>query len=412
MKYFIITFGCQMNKSDSEKIATVLQKQGHKPVGNSSPAEALTKADLIVINACSVRQSALNRVFGQIQNYPGKKIAVAGCLTDFDKKRLAKYKNVAIWHPDDYFHLPPLRFNKASAFVPIMTGCNNFCSYCVVPYTRGREKSRPTEKILKEVRALIKKGYEEIILLGQNVNSYKSRSANFTTLLKMISDLPDDFWLSFLTSHPKDMSDELITTAARCKKVSPYIHLPVQSGDDRILCAMNRHYTATHYKKLIKKLRAAFKKHRPAFPPLAISTDIIVGFPGETKKQFMRTAELAREISFDMIYFAQYSPRPGTAAARLTDDVPPQEKKRRAQFLNDLLKKMAWQNNKKYINKTTAVLIEETKNGFAFGKTATGKSIKLTNENYRAGDMIRAKIIDATAWGLRAKRILEKPRHK
>ncbi|MBU1102076.1 MiaB/RimO family radical SAM methylthiotransferase [Patescibacteria group bacterium] len=422
MKYFIITYGCQMNVADSEKIASALEKTGQQPANN------VKEADLLVINACSVRQAAIDRVYGQINNFPDKKIIVAGCLLDFDKKRLAQNKNISFWNPDEYFKLPPARLasesvaggpprtNKNTANIPIMTGCNNFCSYCVVPYTRGREKSRPASRIIKEVKSLIKKGYKEVILLGQNVNSYKDKKNNFLQLLQKINNLPGDFWLSFLTSHPKDMSDKLIETMARCEKIAPYIHLPVQSGDNEILKKMNRHYTVTHYKNLIKKLRAAFKKHRVNFPPLAISTDIIVGFPGETKKQFQHTANLAREIKFDMIYFAQYSPRPGTAAARLPDDVPQQEKKRRTRILNNILKKTALQNNKKYIGKTVDVLINKIKKDCAIGKTATLKTVKIDANPHSeltylpklqkrtvSDSLASVKIIGATAWGLRGK---------
>ncbi len=382
MEYYIFTYGCQMNQSDSERIAASLQAQGHKPVRADSPAQALAKAGLIVLNVCSVRQSAVDRVYEKINRFSGKKIIVAGCLLEYDKKRLAAHRNVSFWHPNDYFDLPPIPQSQLSTFVPIMTGCNNFCSYCVVPYTRGREKSRPAEEILAEVKSLIKSGCKEIILLGQNVNSYKSSTdyglqttaikqkmavvgsrstvVDFPELLRLINILPGDFWLTFLTSHPKDMSDELIGTIARCQKITPAVHLPVQSGDNQILRKMNRHYTAAHYKKLIKKIRAAFKKYRSSgaknplegrakaalgaalarknnFPPVAISTDIIVGFPGETKKQFQNTVKLCREIKFDKAYIAKYSPRPGTAAAKLKDNISPEEKKRRWLILDKLI---------------------------------------------------------------------------
>jgi len=378
MRYYIITYGCQMNKNDSERIAAILEQRGHKPASNAQGA------DLIVLNSCSIRQSAVDRIYGKINRFGNKKIIVAGCLLEYDKKRLAVHKNISFWHPNDYFNLSPIPQSRFSAFVPIMTGCNNFCSYCVVPYTRGREKSRPAKEIIAEVKSLIKKGYKEIILLGQNVNSYsynrkhithnnnllpertpktsraKSKAIDFPKLLKLINNLPGDFRLMFLTSHPKDMSDELIETIARCQKITPQIHLPVQSGDNQILRKMNRHYTTAHYKKLIKKIRAAFKKYRPSgaksplegrakaapgaalarktnFPPVTISTDIIVGFPGETKKQFQNTVKLCREIKFDKAYIAKYSPRPGTAAAKLKDDVSPKEKKRRWLILDKLI---------------------------------------------------------------------------
>jgi tRNA-2-methylthio-N6-dimethylallyladenosine synthase len=245
-----------------------------------------------------------------------------------------------------------------------MTGCNNFCSYCVVPHTRGREKSRPADEIIKEIKNLIKIGCKEILLLGQNVNSYKSASSatsysssetrktgrvekskpnssrqartinnvNFSQLLRLINALPGDFTIKFLSSHPKDMSDSLINAIAECEKVSKEIHLPVQSGDNTILRKMNRKYTAAHYKKLIKKIRQKM-------PNAIISTDVIVGFPGETKKQFANTVKLFKELKFAKAYIAQYSPRPGTAAYKLKDNVSIQEKKHRWKILNEIINK-------------------------------------------------------------------------
>jgi len=333
MKYWIITYGCQMNRSDSERIASVLEKRGYRPACKEN------KADLIVVNMCSVRQSAANRVYAKVNKfYKTKRIILTGCILKKDKDKL-KGKVAEFWHPDYYFECYPAYQNKMSAFIPIMTGCNNFCSYCVVPYTRGREKSRPAKEIIKEVKSLVEKGYREIFLLGQNVNSYKYKIQdtkykikviNFANLLSMINDLYGNFRLSFLTSHPKDMSDELIETMAECQKLIKEIHLPVQSGDNEILKKMNRHYTTAQYKNLIKKIREKI-------PGIKISTDIIVGFPGETKKQFQNTVKLAKEIKFGKAYISKYSPRPGTLAFKLKDNVSPQEKKTRWQILEKLI---------------------------------------------------------------------------
>ncbi len=385
-----------MNESDSEKIATRLKELGYKP------AKDAAGANLIVVNFCSVRQSAVHRALAQLDKYKNKRLIAAGCLLSADQKKLAA-KNITIWHPNDYFSQTPLRQSKFSAFVPIMTGCNNFCSYCAVPYTRGREKSRPAKQILAEIKKLLKNGIKEIILLGQNVNSYRDQKINFPVLLQKINNLSGDFWLSFITSHPKDMSNELIETLAKCEKIIPYIHLPVQSGDDKVLRAMNRHYSVVHYKNLIKKLRASFKKSYPLFPPLAVSTDIIVGFPGETTKQFQNTLKLIKEINFDMIYFARYSPRPSTTAAKLKDTVPDNEKRRRAQAINTLLKQTALALNKKYIGRSIKILIEKTEGKFAFGKTITNKKVKLPRKNFKVGQFVSAKIIGASAWCLKAK---------
>ena len=417
MKYFIITFGCQMNISDSERIASILEEAGHKQADNPE------SADLIVINSCSVRQSAIDRTFGALNKFKNKKIVLAGCILESDKK---KFKDKAqFWNPADYFEKLPRRESQFTAYVPIMTGCNNFCSYCVVPYTRGREKSRPAKEIITEVESLAKRGFKEIFLLGQNVNSYaskfpisnfqfpiksqisnskKEKDLNFAGLIKLINQIPGEFWLNFISSHPKDMSDELIETAAKSPKMISYIHLPVQAGDNKILKAMNRRYTVAHYKNLIKKIRKSFQKFKPELP-VAISTDIIVGFPGETKKQFQNTLKLAREVKFDMIYLAQYSPREGTAAAKMKDDVPPAEKKRRAVALDKALKKTAFANNKKYIGKEAEVLVDKISNGFAFGKTQTFKNVKFPAGNFKPGDLAKVKIIGAKAFNLRGETI-------
>ncbi len=392
MKYWIITYGCQMNRSDSERIASTLERLGHKPAKNKE------LADLIVLNSCSVRQMAFDRVLGQIQNYQNKKVIIAGCVLPEDRERLKEAK-IEFWHPDEYFTALPKR-EKITAFVPIMTGCNNFCAYCAVPYTRGREKSRASQEILAEIKTAAKQGYKEIVLLGQNVNSYRDQKIDFPELLRLIEKIKGDFWLSYITSHPKDMSDKLIKATAQSKRIIPYIHLPAQSGDNSVLKRMNRQYTAAHYMNLVKRLRSAFKKYRPSFPPLAITTDLIAGFPGETEKQFQNTVKLMKKVKFDMAYLAQYSPRPGTTAARLKDSVPQQEKKRRENVLDMTLAETALEKNKIYVNKKVEVLIREIKGQFAYGKTATGKTVRVPAKNKNIGDIISTKIVLAGAWGL------------
>ncbi|MBU4369371.1 tRNA (N6-isopentenyl adenosine(37)-C2)-methylthiotransferase MiaB, partial [Patescibacteria group bacterium] len=450
MKYKIIIYGCQMNKSDSERIAAVLENIGYQPVNKPE------QADLIIVNMCSVRQSAVDRVYGlfsksKIKNQKSKiqiknkKIILTGCILPTDRKNLENKVDLIFNIKDlpilpkllsekggislrpqlfstsqcnNYFSIPPLLTSPVSAYVPIMTGCNNFCAYCVVPYVRGEEISRPAQEIIEEVKKLIKKGYKEIILLGQNVNRYRSptnyefntniriTNINFAKLLQLINDLPGKFWLRFITSHPKDLSDELIEIMAKSEKITEYLHLPVQSGDDVILQKMNRGYTVKDYKKLIGKIRDKIRM-------ISISTDIIVGFPGETKKEFKQTVKLMKWAKFDMIYIAQYSPRPMTAACQLKDDVIKKEKKRREQILNRILEKTALKNNKKYINKTIEVLIEQTphhckfgmgqaKNDFCLGKTKTFKNVKIKDlkGSLRVGRFVKIKIIKATPWGL------------
>lgn len=399
MNYKIITFGCQQNLADSEQIGALLEKQGYKPVKTEA------SADLVVVNACSVRKSATDRAYAKIKQNKkaGKKIILCGCITEKDKGNLRDWVD-EFWAPEEYFCAKPPISSSFRAFIPIMTGCNNFCSYCVVPHTRGQEVSRPAETILDEIKQALKNGAKEIVLLGQNVNSYKSKSQNFSDLLKQINVLPGDFWLTFISNHPKDMTDEMIKTAAKCAKVNPLIHLPFQSGNNAMLKKMNRHYTAGQYKKLVKSLRAAFAQHRPDDLPLAITTDAIVGFPGETKKQFSDSAKLMREVEFDMGYLSCYSPRPGTAAAKMEDDISMTEKRKREQVLNNILKKTALKRNKEYIGKIVEVLIEETKSDFVRGKTKTGKNVKVGGRA-KVGQIINVRIEKINPWRL-AGRIL------
>ncbi len=331
MKYYIITYGCQMNKSDSERIAASLEKKGYKPV--QSPKNA----DLIVVNMCSVRQSAVDRVFGlpkklkdlKTKNHKLKTI-LTGCILKKNKRKFAEIFD-EIWDNHDYFNVAPKCQNKSLAYVPISNGCSNFCAYCVVPFTRGKLACRLHQDILKEIRHLVKRGFKEIWLLGQNVNDYKSETINFARLVKMVNDLAGDFKFFFMSPNPKNFSDELINTLAKCKKFSRYLNLPIQSGDDKILKAMNRPYTAKQYKTLVKKIRQAM-------PDINLSTDAIVGFPGETVKSFENTVKLFKATKFDIAYIAKYSPRSGTAAYQMKDNVSREEKKRRAQILSKLTK--------------------------------------------------------------------------
>ena len=401
MKYHIVTYGCQMNKSDSERIANILENAGYKSAPN------INGADLIVVNMCSVRQSAVNRVYGLNKKLtdikkkkPEVKTILTGCILEKDRRKMKnRFDQIIsiqnINHIDSpisdkhCFSTPPLYSSSFSAYVPIMTGCDNFCSYCVVPYTRGREYSRPASEIISEIKKIVQMGYLEIILLGQNVNSYKNKNGqHFPELLKDIQDIPGNFWLSFLTSHPKDFSDELIKVMANSPKICPYLHLAVQSGDNQILKKMNRNYTIEQYKKIISKVRQRI-------PQINISTDIIVGFPGETKKQFANTKKLMKKIKFDMAYIAQYSPRPNTDAFKLEDNVSKKEKKERAQILNKILKKTALQNNQKYIGQKTEALVIAPNQA----KTKSFKKIKL-NKPAIPGAFISCQITDTQAWTL------------
>lgn len=360
--YHIITFGCQMNESDSERIAAVLERFGYV---NTDDAK---KADVVVINACSVRQKAVDKIWGivgslrklQTTHYQlPPSLIMTGCVLPADRNKFSKRVDLffdikRMGQLEDFLgniqnkHTPMLRsmgvpnkLKSKTPYVPIMNGCNNFCSYCVVPYVRGREVSRSVKDVLKEIKALIKVGRGDITLLGQNVNSYNPTEQikclsnpfknKFASLLYEINRIKGVERISFLTSHPKDMNNEIIKALA-LPKMANYLHLALQSGDDVILKKMNRGYTAADYIKIIEKVRAVK-------PNIEIGTDIIVGFPGETKKQFENTLKVCKKVRFNVVYLAQYSVRKGTAAEKMKDNVPAQEKKRRWKEANDVIAK-------------------------------------------------------------------------
>jgi len=366
-----------MNEAESERIAAFLEKKSYWPIKDKY------KADLVVINTCSVRESAENRVFGLVNNLTKRKtrsaknarekpetgnrklgtIIITGCMVGSAlgkrkrytlkqlKKKLPGIKLIPLEKLLKDFKEKPKRKKKKSALVPIMKGCNNFCTYCVVPYARGREISRSFEEIVCEVKKLVKNGYEEVMLLGQNVNSFgkyqisniknqkyiskiknfKKNKAPFARLLRELDKIKGLKKIRFMTSNPWDLTDDIIE-ALKLSKVDRYLHLPVQSGDDKILKKMGRKYTAKQYLNLVKKIRKAV-------PDIKIGTDIIVGFPGEIKAQFENTAKLCKKVGFSVAYIAKYSPRPGTAAFKLKDNVAMEEKKRRWKVLEKLINK-------------------------------------------------------------------------
>ncbi|MFH0804825.1 MAG: MiaB/RimO family radical SAM methylthiotransferase, partial [Patescibacteria group bacterium] len=330
----------------------------------------------------------------------------------------------------DYLALPVRRGSPFSAYVPIMTGCNNFCTFCAVPYTRGEEVSRPSGAVLSEVRNLASRGYREITLLGQNVNAYidpeekhtaaitatrararweyradvstPRRSAtttlpkDFAELLRSADAVPGDFWIRFLTSNPQDVSPELIAALPSLTKVTRYFHLPIQSGDDQVLRRMNRRHTRADYLELVQKIRTSW-------PGVALTTDVIVGFPGETWKQFQNTLSLAEQVQYDMAFIAEYSPRPGTAAARFfPDDVPAAEKKRRWHALNEVVKRSALGRNTPLVGTTVRVLADRysTRTQLYRGRTETLKPIRFSAPTGLVGQFIPVKVTGATAWNL------------
>lgn len=414
-RYFLATFGCQMNISDSERIIYQLNKKGYRPTSR------IDNADIVFVNMCSIRKTAVDRVYGLMNKIdflknknPHIKTVLTGCFLEAleQKKLLLKFdfvkKREDFFKTKEYLSLTPERTSSFRGYVPIMTGCNNFCSYCVVPYTRGREYSRPVDEIITEIKDLVRKGYKEIWLLGQNVNSYQGfyqkEKIGFAELLTLINDLDGDFWLYFTTSHPKDLSDKLIETVAKCHKIGPYFNLPVQAGDNNVLREMNRPYRISEYKDKVKKLRIAFRKHRTGLEQyLSLSTDIIVGFPNETEKRFKKTIQLMEEIRFDMAYISRYSPRPLTSAFRLKDKISDCEKKKREQILNNILRKTALENNLIYLNKIVPVLIdrEDKEKNYSFGRTRSHKNVLINNcPKDIAGQIVNVKIKKVESWRL------------
>lgn len=417
MKYFIQIYGCQMNYSDAERVSGVLEKFGYEKTSEES------EADLVVFVACAVRESAVNRLYGNGKKFkryrlhnPDFKAVLTGCVVKKDWEKLKKLFDVIIDIKTinelpaklglkesgeekelDYFQITPAIENPFTAYVPIMTGCNNFCSYCIVPYTRGREYSRPTQDVLDEISGLVHQGCKEIILLGQNVNSYQpDEETNFPALLEKVNGIEGDFWIRFLTSHPKDMSARLIETVKDSPKGTDHIHLALQSGNNEILEKMNRKYTKEHFLELTETIRKNI-------PDVMLTTDIIVGFPGETEEQFQETAELMRIAKFDIAYINKYSPRSGTVSFEMPDDVSWEEKKRREDTLNDVLRETALENNKRYIGRTVEVLIEKEDEKYYFGKTRSFKDIKIKRtetDKSAVGKFTKVKVTRVTPWAL------------
>ena len=459
MKYHIITYGCQMNKSDSERIAGVLNDCGWQAV------DKFNKADLVVLNTCSVRQSAEDRVYGEVDELaklkkknPALTVAVTGCMPGRDKEGKFKKKMPAVdlyfpindlprlpemlseisklpisQQPSlDYLDTKPSYQNNFSAFVPIQTGCNKFCTYCVVPHARGQETSRSLRAILDEVCYLAVKGFIEVTFLGQTVNSYTAPDPeNFSDKNPFLrfgsfdsSDLPSEslrmtsqsrshfaalLWevnqidgikrINFTAPHPDHMSDEVIKALALPKQIN-YLHLPVQSGSDRVLAKMNRHYTAADYLKIIKKIRAVRLG-------MALGTDIIVGFPGETKEDFEETVKLYKEADFDIAFLAKYSPRSGTAAYKMPDDVPAEEKERRWWVLQRLMEETTLQKNQKFIGQEVEVLVSRFRNSaqskgkcICIGNSSEMKMVEFAGQAGWVGKIRRVKIEKAEMWRL------------
>lgn len=442
-KYNIIVIGCAMNKSDSERIAGYLDHLGFRETSG------YRDADLVVITTCGVRQSAEDRIYGFVSGIKKAneraRILITGCLSkepvvisrikdfvdiwlpidelsalDGKLNEFPEFKNIKIVsesvEDNSYLSLHPKYKSAFSALVPIGNGCDNFCSYCYVPYARGREVYRKAEEIIQEIKQLLQAGYKEITLIAQNVNSYKDGERNFSDLLRSANAIEGDFWIRFATSHPKDMGDDLIEAIAESEKVCHYVHLPAQAGDNEILRRMNRRYTREHYLDLLAKIRYQLdEKYRNYkiqddltwMPPVSITTDVIVGFPGETEEQFGQTKELFDEAKYDMAYIGQYSPRPQTVSAKMADDVSRAAKKRREEELMEILRRTALENNQQYANKVVEVLVEgRSRGGEIYGKTRTNKVVKLLGSKKKSGEgltgnFIPVRIVEVDIFGLR-----------
>lgn len=430
-KLFIETYGCQMNVADSEVVASIMKMDGY------ALTENIEEADAVFVNTCSVRDNAEQKIYGRLQYFwslkrkknPNLIIGVLGCMAERVKSSLIEEHHVdLVAGPDSYMDLPNLvgaaeRGEKAinvelstqetykdvmplklpgvhiSGFVSIMRGCNNFCSYCIVPYTRGRERSRDVESILSEIRDMDAKGFKEVTLLGQNVNSYSYERldgtvVNFPQLLELVALEVPAMRVRFVTSHPKDMSDETLCVIAAHPNICRYIHLPAQSGSSKILKIMNRKYTREWYLDRIAAIRRII-------PDCAISTDLFCGFHSETEEDYEETLSLMREVGYDSAYLFKYSERPGTYAAKhLLDDVPESVKVRRLQGMIDLQNELSEASNRRDIGKVFEVLVE----GFSkrskeqlYGRTSQNKVVVFNKANCRIGQFVNMKITGATS---------------
>lgn len=432
-KACVLTFGCQQNVSDSEHLKGMLFQMGYTIV------DSMENADFIIFNTCAVREHAEDRVFGNIgmtkqikKDRPNTIVAVCGCmvqqnhiaekikksypyvdivmgthvlhrLPEFLYKRLSGEKRIFELSMEDNTiveDIPVKRDGKFKGWLPIMYGCNNFCTYCIVPYVRGRERSREPEKILAEARQMIKDGYKDITLLGQNVNSYGKgceHGVNFAKLLRMINDIDGEFVIRFMTSHPKDCTDELLDTIRDCKKISRHLHLPFQSGSSRILKKMNRYYDREQYLKLIKTAKEKISD-------VDLTSDIIVGFPGESYDDFKETLSLVKEVKFASLFTFIYSKRKGTPAAEMPDDVTRAEKGKWFSELLAVQEQIAHENINKYLGKTFRVLCDDfsENEGFMTGHTSGTAVIEFPADEKNLGNFVNVKV-ESYENGLRGK---------
>ena len=429
---YIETYGCQMNVNDSEVILSILQDNGY------ALTESMDEADLILANTCSIRDNAEQRVWGRIDQFrlqkqrrPGVLVGIVGCMAERLKDKLLdghivdivagpdSYRtlpelirnvtpdtpqmNVLLSHEETYADITPVRMdrNGVSAYISIMRGCNNVCSYCVVPYTRGVERSRDPETIVREAAELFANGYREVNLLGQNVDSYlwkdpesADKDVNFAQLLEMVAKISPDLRVRFSTSHPKDISDEVIYTMAMYENICRHIHLPVQSGSNAMLEKMRRKYTREWYLERVRKIRSVM-------PDCGLTTDIIAGFCGETADDHRDTLSLMEEAAFDAAFMFQYSERPGTLASRkYPDDVPPEVKTSRLNEIIALQGRLSLESNRKDVGRTFKVLVEGISKkdpGELFGRAGNNKVCVFPAGGHKPGDYVEVEVLSCTS---------------
>ena len=435
MKYHLITLGCQMNLSDGERVTSVLDEAGYTWTDNEE------EAGLIGILACSVRQKAIDKVYSRIskwnkwKNHKNLVTFISGCILPNDHEKFLKLFDITFQMKDlpkvpemisqygittpknlnpafdprnenieEFWHVQPAYQSSFEAFIPIQNGCDKFCTFCAVPYTRGREVSRPSKDIITEVALLVSQGYKSITLLGQNVNSYgldkKGEELTFAQLLAEIGELGNrsnkEFWVYFTSPHPRDMNEEVIEMIAKYKVLGKQVHLPMQSGDDKVLMHMNRKHNMERYRSIVHAIRRII-------PEATLFTDIIVGFTGETEEQFENTRLAMEEFKFNMSYTAIYSPRPGATSHRWVDDIPQEEKKRRLHILTNELRKHNLPYNKSLIGKTVRVLVRGTdrKEGFLSSHTEGKLIIRFASEDENLiGQFADVKITSATDFSM------------
>lgn len=433
LKYFILTMGCQLNENDSEKICGMIEKMGY------NKTNTLEEADLVVFNTCCVRENAEDKLFGKlgevkkIKEKRGTIIAIGGCMMQEKHIQEKLRKSYPFFDlifgthtlhkfPEDLHKvileekriedildidgeviegLPIKRNDNIKASVTIMNGCNNFCTYCIVPYVRGRERSRDPEDIINEVKQLSEEGYKEITLLGQNVNSYKGNGNlgiyKFSELLREINKIEKIERIRFVSPHPKDFTDDVIDAIRDCQKVCKIIHLPLQSGSSRVLKTMNRKYTKEQYLNLVEKMKAKI-------PDVEFSTDIIVGFPGETQADFEDTLDVVKKVCFEQVFMFIYSRRVGTPADKMENQVPEEIKHERFNRLKALVESQIELNNKKYIGTQQNVLVEgksKTNSNILTGRTDTNKVVNFEGEETLIGNIVKMNIISEHMWYLK-----------